>query len=44
MDLLIELPAEDLGHTWQEEWGTVPESSNCLFFILKYFNMPVFEE
>ena len=32
MDLLIELPAVDIGHSWQEEYGTVPDGSNCFIF------------
>ena len=33
MDLLIELPAVDIGHSWQEEYGTVPDGSNCFIFF-----------
>ena len=33
MDLLIELPAVDIGHSWQEEYRTVPDSSVCFIFF-----------
>ena len=33
MDLLIELPAVDIGHSWQEEYGTVPDGSICFIFF-----------
>lgn len=33
MDLLIELPAVDIGHSWQEEYETVPDGSNCFIFF-----------
>lgn len=33
MDLLIELPAVDTGHSWQEEYETVPDGSNCFIFF-----------
>lgn len=44
IDLLIELPAVDIGHAWQEQQGPVPESSNPPFLLSTSIGLSVFEE